>query len=230
MVPATDFLEKGYLVEALTNFIALLGWHPSKSEKEIFSLEELIKEFRLEDVQKGGAIFDLDKLDWFQKVWSVKLAEGKLPQDHPLFEKVKQVLGDTDVSLLEPLWPHIIERITSPNDLANFKDEFGFFFEEPSYQTETLVWKKSDKGTTKKVLQELKELLSGNDAWEDTENKIKQFIADRGYDNGTVLWPLRVALTGKDKSIGPFEIIDVLNQSGNREVVIQRINKAIDSL
>ena len=91
-VAVTDFLEKGYLVEALTNFIALLGWHPSKSEKEIFSLEELIKEFRLEDVQKGGAIFDLDKLDWFQKVWSVKLAEGKLPQDHPLFEKVKQVL------------------------------------------------------------------------------------------------------------------------------------------
>src|SRR3989338_8538688 len=63
-VAVKDFLDEGYLNEAILNFFALLGWHPSKSDKEIFTLEELIKEFKLEDVQKAGAIFDIQKLDW----------------------------------------------------------------------------------------------------------------------------------------------------------------------
>jgi glutamyl-tRNA synthetase len=81
-VSVESYLEKGYLKEALINFIALLGWNPGKgSEKEIYSLDELIKEFTLENVNKAGAIFDLDKLNWFNQTWRKILYYRKLDQN-----------------------------------------------------------------------------------------------------------------------------------------------------
>jgi len=238
-VAVLDFLNKGYLVEALTNFVALLGWHPSKSEKEIYSLAELVEEFKLEEVQKGGAIFDLDKLDWFQHVWAVRLYEenkGK-PESHPLYPRLKnsfEILSTFSIDKFELIFPHIIERLGPPADMNKLVEEFDFFFTEPHYSAQALVWKKSDAKTTKAALAALKIFLANlpDENWsgELVEKSIKEFIKESGYDAGTVLWPLRVALTGKEKSMGPFEIMDILNRNGNRELIFNRIEKAINLL
>ncbi len=238
-VAVTDFLEKGYLVEALLNFVALLGWHPSKSEKEIYTLPELLKEFRLEEVQKGGAIFDLDKLDWFQHVWAVQLykANQEKPENHPLYARIKQYFQDLstfNVDKFRLIFPYIIERLGPPQEMNKALQEFDFFFTEPDYSAQALVWKKSDAQTTKVALETLKAFLTNlpDEDWSGgmVEKSIKEFIEQNGYDMGTVLWPLRVSLTGKEKSMGPFEIMDIFNRSGHREVVFMRIQKGMDKL
>lgn len=243
-VAVTDFLKKGYLKEALLNFVALLGWHPKgeidKPEKEVFSLDELMEEFDLSRVQKAGAIFDLDKLDWFQHVWVTNIYEQTKddPEKHPLFERVndtfKDRFGEIDESFLKLIWPNIIERMGKPEDMQRLADEFEFFFAEPEYSADILVWKKSTPETTKQALVDLKSFLQdlheGRWTTEELEKEIKNFIKKSGLDNGTVLWPLRVALTGKEKSMGPFEIMEILNKANKRNVVFTRIDKAVERL
>ncbi|OGE86625.1 MAG: glutamate--tRNA ligase [Candidatus Doudnabacteria bacterium RIFCSPHIGHO2_02_FULL_46_11] len=234
-VAVEDYLKKGYLKEAILNFVALLGWHPSQSEKEIYTLQELILEFKLEDVQKAGAIFALDKLNWFQKVWITKLSdESKNIANHPFYQIVKRHLPEASDNFLARLWPHLTERLTAPENYEKDLDEFSFFVKKPDFEAKLLVWKKSDKETTGEVLTKLLEFLKQlpDYLWdkEELENNVKNFISENNWDNGTVLWPLRVALTGREKSMGPFEIMDILNQTENRGVVFERIEKAISIL
>ena len=246
-VAVSDFSQKGYLKEALLNFVALLGWHPSyakasegEPEKEIFSLKELIQEFDLSRVQKGGAIFDLDKLNWFQHIWAVRLyyENNSQPDAHPLFARIsthfKAKFPTYEVGIFGLLWPYIIERASTPEEYAKLPDEFDFLFSDPKYEPSILVWKKADAGSTKNALLKLKEFLQtlSDEQWGrgQLEEQVKKFIAENNLDTGTALWPLRVSLTGKEKSMGPFEILDILNRSGNREVMFQRLDKAIHSM
>lgn len=228
-VAVKDFLEKGYLKEAMLNFVALLGWHPSKSEQEIFSLDDLVKEFKLDHVQKAGAIFDLEKLNWLQHQWILKLNTGS-PKDHPLFEKVKPKLQHE--GLAAALWPHVLERLKSPEDLENLDKEFSYFLREPEYESDMLVWKKSNKEQTKQALEKFSEFLSAHPDWqkEKLEEEAKKFIKEAGLDNGTVLWPVRVALTGKDKSMGPFEILEIFAKDNIKQMALDRLKKAVGKL
>lgn len=226
-VAVEDYLKKGYLPEALINFIAFLGWNP-KTEQEIFSLEELKQQFDLAKVNRAGAVFDVNKLDWINS--------------HYIRSKPIEELVD----LLLPYWREAgVEAAHFPRGylvaiaelerdrlkkLSEIGERTEYFFATPQYEAPLLFWKKSTPEETKKVLQELHNHLSTLSDSDFTRDKLevslREFIAARGYDNGTVLWPLRVALTGLEKSPGPFEVAATLAQGPDKNEVMNRLQAA----
>ncbi len=213
----TEFRDMGYLPEALINFVAFLGWNPG-TDREIFSLEELVQEFSLEKIQKSGAVFNIEKLDWYNREY-IK----KMPQDD-LLAQVKKYLDLPEDILLRAL-PSIIERISKFKDLEN-ESEFGFYKALPEYDAANLIWKKSDKEKTIAHLEKAKELLSKSDF--DSVESIKVSIWDyaEAVGRGDVLWPLRYGLSGKDKSPDPFTLAYIFG----KDETLARIEKALKSL
>lgn len=245
-VAVKDYLEKGYLPEALINFIAFLGWNP-KSTQEIFSLRELIAEFALDKVNKAGAIFDITKLDFINRQWqkrvalnadatnSVQMSEGTSTAIvDPLYQRTKKILFQkftkVDESLLKAAWPLILERIKGPSELEAKLPEFYFFFDEPRYESNLLIWKDAPKEKIKKNLEKLKAHFERTGEW--GQQATKGFLEKEGLSPGETLWPLRVALSGLRNSPGPFEIMTVFKSSGadGGGKVLQRIQSAIEKL
>lgn len=231
-VAVKDFLKNGYLPEALINFVALLGWNP-KTEEEIFSLDQLMKRFDIGKLNKAGAIFDLDKLDWINGLYIRKLPKDDLfnrcyaflKSAHPDLEKYPKAFLEKIV-LLEQ------ERLTK---LSQIGERVAYFFARPEYDPAILVWKKSDLTATKNNLFLVRELLAGMSAddfvRERLEERIKKLIADNSLTNGEVLWPLRVSLSGLEASPGPFEIMDAFGAlPDGKEEVLARIDLATGRL
>jgi glutamyl-tRNA synthetase len=221
-VAVEDYIKKGYLKDALINFIALLGWNPG-GERELFTLDELVNEFSLENVSKSGAVFNLQKLDWFNKEYMKRLSPDELiVLAKPFFET-----AGIELTMSNEQFAKIVslerERVAT---LAELPGAVGFIFKLPDYQPVLLVWKKSSLDELKKVLPELMEFLSGlkDKDWakEKLEKRVGEWIKEKGYSNGAVLWPLRVALSGQENSPGPFEIAEVLG----KEESIKRIEIA----
>ncbi|PIR96020.1 MAG: glutamate--tRNA ligase [Candidatus Doudnabacteria bacterium CG10_big_fil_rev_8_21_14_0_10_42_18] len=230
-VAVEDFLSKGYLKEALINFVAFLGWNP-KTEKEIFSLDDLIKEFSLSNVNKAAAIFDTNKLDWMN---------GLYIRNKPLKELTELILPywrkvgvDTDKYKREFLEAIVELRRPRIKTLSEIGERTGYFFTPPEYENEILIWKKGGKEDAKEKLQELLELFGGfadeDFNLENIEQKIKEFITSKNYQNGNVLWPLRVALSGQKNSPSPFEIASVLFVGFGKDEILKRIKTAINKL
>lgn len=212
-----DFRDMGYLPAAVQNFLAFLGWNPG-TEQELFSLTELINEFSLEKVQKSGGVFNLEKLDWFNKEYIKKLPEAEL-----LFEIRKHIDLPDDI-LLRAL-PSITERINKWSDLSNAA-EFAFYKDAGDYEGQSLIWKKSDKEKTLAHLTKAKEMLLNADY--SSSESIKSSIWDyaESVGRGDVLWPLRYALSGKDKSPDPFTLAYIFG----KDEVLKRLDKAISRL
>ena len=213
----TEFRDMGYLPEALINFVAFLGWNPG-TDREIFSLEELVQEFSLEKIQKSGAVFNIEKLDWYNREY-IK----KMPQDD-LIAQVKKYL-DLPEDMLSRALPSIIERISKFKDLEN-ESEFGFYKALPEYDAANLVWKKSDKEKTLAHLQHVKGTLENADY--SSVESIKSVVWDyaEAAGRGDVLWPLRYALSGKDKSPDPFTLAYIFG----KEETLKRIEIALSKL
>lgn len=230
-VSVEDFLKKGYLKEALLNFVALLGWNP-KTEQEFFSLEELTRVFDLAKVNKSGAVFDPQKLDWINSHYIRQKSNAELSEMlKPFWRKrgiaVERFSGDylNAIAALEK------ERLKKLSEIGERTD---YFFKAPDYSGELLVWKKSDKEKTKQALNELVSVIQKIDDDKLTgsglEENIKQMISAKGYDNGSVLWPMRVALTGVEKSPGPFEVAATLAIGPGKQEIISRLKSAISKL
>lgn len=216
-----DFKKEGYLPEAIINFTALLGWHP-KEEKEILSREELIQEFDLKRVQKSGAVFNQEKLAWLngqhlKNVPAVQLAE-KLKDFIPA-----EWLGNKD--LLVKALEIEKERVKK---LSDFKELGDFFFELPRYDSSLLIWQNLDGEKTAanlKILnEEINKIFKADFNRENLEKTIMPLTEVWG--RGELLWPLRVALSGKSASPGPFEIMDALG----KEETLKRLDIAIQKL
>ncbi len=230
-VTVEDFLAKGYLKEALVNFVAFLGWNP-KTEQELFSLEDLIREFDLAKINRAGAVFDPNKLDWMNGLY-VRATET--PR---LVEMVKPYLVNSGVEVDEFPDNYLTTIVELEKDrlkkLSDITEGTGYLFGKPEYEPSLLVWKKSTPEQSKQVLSELGELFSSLEDADFTaaklEEVLKNFIADKGYDNGTVLWPLRVALTGLQRSPGPFEVAATLFIGFGKNELIDRINSATEKL
>ncbi len=242
-VSVEDYLAKGYLKEALINFIALLGWNP-KTNQEIFSMPQLIEQFDLAKINKSGAIFDIAKLDWLNNQYLrktdlktlVKMALPYLLNSGLLSAKGSDYIAKNgkiiSQKFLEILLDIEKERI---QNLMQIGESVKFFFEQPNYNPEILIWKKSNAGVARENLKKLSVYISaftdqdlGSIA--DIEAKIKQFISESGLDNGSVLWPLRVSLSGLEASPGPFEIMYVLNIGYGKFEILQRIEAALRQL
>lgn len=227
-----DYKKEGYLPEAMFNFLALIGWNPG-GEKEIFSKEELISIFELERIQKAGAIFNEEKLDWMNKEHIKKLGTseqfamllGSIP------EEVKALPGFNE-GMLQKISSLIIERIEKWADVATLfaEGDFVYFFKAPEYQKEKLFWKEEkDAEKTKERLSRVLELISAADdtSFADAETT-KALIWDyaNAEGRGQVLWPTRVSLSGREKSPDPFTLMSLLG----KEESILRIKKAIEIL
>ncbi|MDD5431015.1 MAG: glutamate--tRNA ligase [Candidatus Pacebacteria bacterium] len=215
-----EYRKLGYLPEALINFIALLGWH-SKEEKEIMDIKELIKEFELERVQKAGAVFNTEKLDWINSQY-IKNSN---------FERIKSALSDIFGNKI--VFDEITKKIINVakdrmSKLSEFEEIRKEFLDLLDYPASLLVWKKSSADTAKnnlKVIKDNVENVHEKDFTKENLEKILMFLADK-LGRGETLWPLRVSLSGKEKSPGPFELMDVLG----KEESLKRINDAIKKL
>lgn len=232
-VSVEDFLDKGYLPEALLNFVAFLGWNP-KTEKEIFSLEELIKEFELSNVNKSGAVLDINKLEWINSLYIRKMPAGELVEK--LLPYWEQAVGADIIRLQKPEYLYAIADLEKERlkKLSEIGERTKYFFKEPEYGASLLVWKKSDAQGAKKALLSLRDLFERLDnaelTKENLETKLKEFVSQNNFDNGSVLWPLRVALTGMEKSPGPFEVAATLALGLGKEEILKRLDVAIKKL
>jgi len=232
-----DYKKQGYLPEALVNFMVFLGWNP-KDEREVFSTEELIKEFDLEKVNKAGAVFNIEKLNNINGHYIREMDISDLTKkcvqylEKEYLEKkgdswiIKETKEEVDAEYLEKIVLLEQERIKK---LSEIGDLTGFFFKkELEYDSELLIWKKSNKEETLKNLKLLKKYLEKFDEkdWnkEKLEEKTIAWLKENDYGIGDFLWPMRVALSGEKNSPGPFEIAGVLG----KEKTLNRIEKAIN--
>jgi nondiscriminating glutamyl-tRNA synthetase len=231
-VSVEDFLKKGYLPEALVNFVALLGWNP-KTEQEFFTMSELITQFDLAKVNKAGAVFDIRKLDWVNGHYLRNKPNEELVELSKTFWKEEGIdVSKFDDKYLSAILDLEKERLKK---LSEIPERTKYFFVEPEYDASLLVWKKSTPEDAKEKLSQLKEFFSTIE--EDKlasvsllEEAIKQFIAEHDFDNGSVLWPLRTALTGEEKSPSPFEVAAVLYLGWGRKGLISRLDRAVNKL
>jgi glutamyl-tRNA synthetase len=239
-VAVEDYLDKGYLPEALINFVALLGWNPS-DENEIYSLEELAKAFELKDVNSSGAVFNHEKLDWLNGKYLRKMPIERLAERAaPFLERAGLIQADGDGwrivkggerLTLDELGVLISLERDRVKTLAELPEALEFLFAEvPEYPAERLCWKTQPAVEASARLTALLETVgAASDTSFDAkelENGVKALIAEQGWGNGDTLWPLRVALSGREKSPGPFEIMAVLGKMK----VIRRLEAAKDRL
>jgi glutamyl-tRNA synthetase len=218
-----DLLEQGFVTEAIVNFIALLGWSSSSNE-EIFSLEDLIKEFDYLHINKAPAVFDMNKLRWMngeyiKRMDSEKYYEMAIPY-------IKEVIHkDIDLYKIADLVKSRIETFLDIKDIIDFFDEL------PEYDTAMYTHKKM-KTNEEISLEVLKEQLPLLEALEDysisaIEEVVMNYIGQKGIKNGTGLWPLRTAVSGKQSTPGgAYEIMNIIG----KEESIRRIKIAIDRL
>ncbi len=229
-VSVEDYQKKGYLPQALTNFVAFLGWNPG-DEREIFSLEELVKEFSLEKIGKSGAVFNLEKLDWYNSHYIRALqGEDLLVQATPFILEAKLMTEAEMQNKKDWLLKALTLGKERANTLVQLAENIAFLLKNLDYQKELLVWKKGSLEEVKTILPELKELLNNfsvqNFESKNLQEKIGEWTTQKGYSNGSVLWPWRVALSGMEKSPPPFDIAEVLG----KEEVIKRIEEALNKL
>ncbi|MCF7835870.1 MAG: glutamate--tRNA ligase [Candidatus Marinimicrobia bacterium] len=216
-----EYKKNGYLANAFRNFMVLLGWNPGDN-KEFFNEEELLKEFSLKNVQKGGAVFNIEKLDWFNKEYI---------KNTPLDELSKELLSfipeewEGKIKENNEYWEKII-KLEKPRliKLSEIKERIEFFFDKPNPTKSLLVWKKENMDKTVQHLDTIANLLSNLDSGSFTQEKIKETIWEYTEENGrgNVLWPFRVALTGLSKSPDPFSVAEILG----KEECLKRVTYA----
>jgi len=225
-VAVEDYIRKGYLSEAMVNFVAFLGWNPG-GEKEIYALDELVKEFSLEKVGKSGSYFNLEKLDWYNKEYLKILSSEEVAKRAEQYFVAADWWKKEWTSKLPVAVSLEKERVTT---LAELPEAIKLVFIQPKFNPEILIWKKSNKEEAKKILTELVDCLNNFSvqAWNkaDLQTKVGEWIKEKGYTNGVVLWPMRVALSGQENSPGPFEIAEVLG----KDETLTRLQTAANNL
>ena len=219
-----DLLDQGYLKEAIINFIALLGWSP-KGEQEIFSLEELEKIFDLDGINKAPAIFDMQKLRWFNAEYMRKLPfEEYLRLAAPWFEKALAP-GKFDLRRLAELMQNRTEVLKDIPDMVSFLAEMPEF--DPAIYTHKKM--KTNPEIALQALKAVRPMLETIDPWTEQQlhDKVMEFIPTTGLKNGQMLWPLRIAISGRESTPGgAFEIAYLLG----REETLKRLDDSIARL
>ncbi len=214
-VSLTYYRDKGYLPQAILNFVALIGWNPG-TDQEIFSMDELIKSFDLSKVQKGGAIFNVKKLDWVNKKYIDSMSIDEF-QKH-----ISQYNVPTN------LLTTIKERIDKFSDIPDLlSGELSFINSIPSYDKNSLKWKQEvDLINTKSYLNEIIDIISQINEF--NKEQVKEYVwpLTEKYGKGNVLWPMRYALSGRDKSPDPFTICEILG----KDEVIKRLKHAYEQI
>ena len=246
-VSVAEYKEKGYLPETLVNFIAFLGWNPG-TEREIYSISSLVKNFSVDRIQKGGAVFNPKRLDWLNGFYIrqkslEKLTELCLPYligeglIEPIFKsrqyppayggqeiiqtyKISETgreLSFSDLKKIVAIYQGRLKKISEISDLIDF-----FFKKTLKYEKNLLRWKEMNDKEIHNSLDKLEKVLSKTKKGKWTKENLYKLLtplAETFEDRGYLLWPFRVALTGKKYSADPFEIAEILG----RQMTLQRI-------
>ena len=214
----------GYLPEAVVNFLVLLGWNPGEgSEQEFFTTEELKKKFDFKHVAKAGAIFDLERLNFFNSHYL-----RQMPNEQ-LIEKIRPFLDFEidDEEVLKKAVKLAAERMKFFSEAPQF---LHYFFGELDYETELFENQKMkvDLKKTKFALEKALPVLEKIENWntEEIQKQLFDLIGKLEIKNGEMLWPLRVALTGEKFSPGAWEMCDALG----KEKSLERIRIGLDKL
>lgn len=222
------YRNKGYLPEAIINYLALLGWNPG-TEQEIFTMDELIKEFSLEKVQHSGAIFDEVKLKWFNREYMLKLSESAFAEYSKKFLTPETQNGFTEKNI----WPAMIavmrERTSTFGEIgeADRAGEYRFFYEAPTPPKDMYGWKGESYEASKPRLERVLALLEAySGEWNAGTVKEALWAFAESEGRGQVLWPTRIALSGREKSPDPFTIAGIIG----RDETLLRIRGAIGTL
>jgi len=216
----SGYREDGYLPEAVVNMLALLGWNPG-TEQEIFSLEDLIKTFELDRVNKSGAKFDPEKTKWFQNHYFQQLPESEIENQ---FKSLLDSKGVTTSLNLLTIVGLVKERASFVNDLW---EQSSFFFIAPEMYDEAVV-KKCWKAETDKIIKATIIILKNTAEFnqEYLSNKVKSWITEAGVGFGSVMQPLRLSLVGEMKGPDVFAIMEILGKDES----IKRLENAIKML
>ncbi len=218
-----DLIEQGFVSEAVVNFVALLGWSPADT-REIFSLEDLVKAFDYHHMNKSPSVFDTVKLKWMNG------------------EYLKMMDFDRFYEMAEPYMKEIITKDYDLKKIAgliktrievfpDIKEQIDFFEELPEYDIEMYTHKKM-KTNAQTSLEVLRDLLPLFEAQEDYSNDalfetLKNYVTEKGFKNGYVMWPVRTAVSGKQNTPGgATEIMDIIG----KEESLKRIKIAVDKL
>ncbi|MGI6778297.1 MAG: glutamate--tRNA ligase [Acetivibrionales bacterium] len=219
-----DLISMGYLVEAIVNYVALLGWSPGGT-REIFSLKELEEIFNVEGISKSPAIFDMEKLKWMNGEHIRKMSTDEFHEiAKPYF---KDIIKNNNVNLKE-----ISKLLQARTEvLTSIPDTIDFFDTLPDYSNELYVHKKM-KTTEEIALKSLKAALPVLEEIQDWNNdilhdKLLTLASDMGIKNGQMLWPIRTALSGK--AVTPGGAIEIASILGKEET-IRRIKIGIEKL
>lgn len=218
-----DLIEQGFLTEAVVNFVALLGWSPEDNQ-EIMSLEELVEKFDYRHMSKSPAVFDYGKLKWMNGEY-IKKMDFDAFYERALSIIKEVITKDYDLKKIAAMVKTRIEIF------PDIKELIDFFEEVPEYDVSMYTHKKM-KTTAETSLAVLKEVLPLLKAQEDYSNDalyamLSAYVAEKGYKNGYVMWPIRTATSGKQMTpCGATEIMEVIG----KEESIARIEKAIDKL
>ena len=218
-----DLLEQGFVTEAIVNYIALLGWSP-EDNREMFTLDELIKEFDYHRISKSPAVFDIVKLRWMNGEYIKAMDFDKFYEMAEPY--LKQALTkDLDLKKIAGM---VKTRIEVFPDIAGQVD---FLEELPEYDVAMYTHKKM-KTDSASSLQVLKDVLPMLEAQEDYSNDglyqmLLQYVEEKGVKNGYVMWPIRTAVSGKQMTpAGATEIMELLG----KEETLKRIRKGIEKL
>lgn len=208
-----DYIKKGYLKEAILNYVALLGWNPG-DEREFFTLEELVQAFSIEGLSKSQAIFDVNKLTWMNAEYIRMLSQEDFTA-HALPYYKDAGIDHMDKSILQKILQPRIETFVQIPELVDFLTAI------PEYELELFTNKKSktDAEVSKAVLDMVLPLLESLPAWEETalHDALINLAAEKGMKNGTILWPVRIALAGK--AVTPGGAIEIALLLGREEAL-----------
>lgn len=234
-----DYKAEGYLPEAMLNFLVFIGWNPG-TEQEVMTAQEFIEAFDISRIHRSGGGFNVVKLDWFNREHMKKLSSDEF------WKRAHAWIPEgTDTGMLQKIEHLIRDRIAKFADIKDLFDarEFEYFFKDPVIDPSLLIWKglKIETPTisngeiinedassewmkiTKLHLAKAKEILESVTDW--TIDGIKSVLMPYAEEvgKGNVLWPLRVSLSGKDKSPDPFEIASIIG----KDKTIERIDTVL---
>jgi len=251
-----SYRKAGYLPEALVNFMALLGWNPG-DEREIYSLASLVKEFSLDRVQKGGAVFNVKKLDFINGFYirqkspekmtelclpylleagfikkdgipkkngskkTEKLGIFKEEKTDYLITETEEGIGPEGLAKIIVLYQERLKKLSEISELTDF-----FFKDKLSFDKGMLKWKDMSEKEIKESLEKAEKILDKMKEENWSKGNLENALlpeAEKEGDRGKLLWPLRMALTGKEASASPFEVAEVLG----KERTLKRIKEAV---
>jgi glutamyl-tRNA synthetase len=220
------YQRQGYLPEAMCNFLALLGWS-MPDEREVFSLDEMIKEFSFDRISLGGPVFDLQKLDWLNGIYMRQCSLDELAQrlyDQVIAPKLQRL---TDMTYLQAIAPLLQERLRT---LGDFHHMATYFYDTPLvYDPNVLMPKGRNPRDTAKVLADVGEQLQHYDGpWQDTrlEDLMRAYLDGAKWDARSLFMAIRVAITGRTASPPLFATMQVLG----RDVCLSRLEDAVATL